>query len=128
MKNSIVTELSTLQLLPLKREDLAIEEAHKAGIYQEEILFTPSADAVLNNIVPDCVMGYLYGALIESFCSEQNSRMMAMEAANKNAADMVHDLSIEYNRARQAMITQEITEVISGAKAQKKKKARKEGR
>lgn len=48
--------------------------------------------------------------------------MMAMEAANKSAAEMIHDLSIEYNRVRQAMITQEITEVISGAKAQKKKK------
>ena len=67
-------------------------------------------------------MGYLYGALIESFCSEQNARMMAMEAANKSASEMIHDLSIEYNRVRQAMITQEITEVISGAKAQKKKK------
>jgi F-type H+-transporting ATPase subunit gamma len=64
----------------------------------------------------------VYGALIESFCSEQNARMMAMEAANKSASEMIHDLSIEYNRVRQAMITQEITEVISGAKAQKRKK------
>ena len=98
-----------------------------AGIFQEELLFNPSPDAVLENIVPDCVMGYLYGALIESFCSEQNARMMAMEAANKSASEMIHDLSIEYNRVRQAMITQEITEVISGAKAQKKKKTGKEG-
>lgn len=133
MKNSITTEIEMMQLLPLKRETLEQNEAHKAGIYQEEILFTPSADAVLDNIVPDCVMGYLYGALVESFCSEHNARMMAMEAANKNASAMVHDLSIQYNRARQALITQEITEVIAGAKAQKKKKmakkkARKEGR
>ena len=55
---------------------------------------------------------------MESFCSEQNDRMMAMDTANKNAAEMIRALSIEYNRERQAMITQEITEVIAGAKAQ----------
>ena len=73
-------------------------------------------------------MGYVYGALVESFCSEQNARMMAMEAANDNGAAMLHDLSIEYNRVRQAMITQEITEVIAGAKAKKKKKKQKAGK
>ena len=72
-------------------------------------------------------MGYIYGALMESFCSEQNARMSAMQVANDSAAEMIRNLSIEYNRARQSMITQEITEVIAGAKAQKKKKkARKE--
>ena len=59
---------------------------------------------------------------MESFCSEHNARMMAMEAANDSAKDMLHQLSIEYNRVRQAAITQEITEVVSGAKAQKRKK------
>jgi F-type H+-transporting ATPase subunit gamma len=122
MKNSMTTEMNCMQLLPFAREDFATIEAHKAGIYQEDIVFNPSPEAVLKNILPDCVMGYVYGALIESFCSEQNARMMAMEAANKSASEMIHDLSIEYNRVRQAMITQEITEVISGAKAQKKKK------
>jgi F-type H+-transporting ATPase subunit gamma len=122
MKNSMTTEMNCMQLLPFAREDFATIEAHKAGVYQEEIVFNPSPEAVLENILPDCVMGYVYGALIESFCSEQNARMMAMEAANKSASEMIHDLSIEYNRVRQAMITQEITEVISGAKAQKKKK------
>ena len=129
MKNSVVTETERKLLLPLKREDFAVAnaEALKAGIYQEDILFNPSPDAVLENIVPDTVMGYIYGALVESYCSEQNARMMAMDAANKSASEMIHRLSIEYNRVRQAMITQEITEVISGAKAQKKKKANKEG-
>lgn len=127
MKNSVVTETERKLLLPLKREDFALKnaEALKAGIYQEEILFNPSPDAVLENIIPDTIMGYIYGALVESYCSEQNARMMAMDAANKSASEMIHDLSIEYNRVRQAMITQEITEVISGAKAQKKKKANK---
>ena len=88
----------------------------------------PTPQAVLNNINQDCIMGYVYGALVESFCSEQNARMMAMEAANKSGEEMLHNLSVEYNRVRQALITQEITEVIAGAKAQKKKKQQKAGK
>ena len=99
----------------------------RQGVFNEEIELQPSPNALLNNIVPDVIMGYIYGALMESFCSEQNARMSAMQVANDSAADMIRNLSIEYNRARQSMITQEITEVIAGAKAQKKKKkARKE--
>lgn len=128
MKNSITTETQMIQLLPMRREDHVEEEVQQTGVIPvDTLVFKPTPDAVLNNIIPDCVMGYVYGALVESFCSEQNARMLAMEAANKNANTMIHDLSIEYNRVRQAMITQEITEVIAGAKAQKKKKkARKE--
>lgn len=122
MKNSVTTETELMRLLPLVRDDYENREIVKAGIYQEELEMQPSPHAVLDNVVPDTVMGYVYGALVESFCSEQNARMMAMEAANKSANAMIHDLGIEYNRVRQAMITQEITEVISGAKAQKKKK------
>ena len=99
-----------------------------SGIFQEEFVLEPSPRAVLNNIIPDTIMGYIYGALVESFCSEQNARMMAMEAANKSGADMLHNLSIQYNRVRQAQITQEITEVIAGAKAQKRKKKQKAGK
>ena len=64
----------------------------------------------------------MFGALVESFCSEHNARMIAMEAANDSAKEMLHQLSIEFNRVRQAAITQQITEVIGGAKAQKKKR------
>lgn len=122
MKNSIISETEMLQLLPCKRENFDTKEIQKFGVSQEEIKMLPSPQAVLDNIVPNTIMGYLYSALIESFCSEQNARMMAMEAANKSASAMIHTLGIEYNRIRQAMITQEITEVIAGAKAQKKKK------
>ena len=73
--------------------------------------------------MPNYVTGYIYGALVESFACEQNDRMMAMDAATGNATDMLKSLSIEYNRVRQAAITQEITEVIAGAKAQKRKKS-----
>ena len=122
MPNSISTETKSMQLLPMVREDYTRREVQKAGVYQEALVLQPTPQAVLDNIIPDSIMGYVYGALVESFCSEQNARMMAMEAANKNAGTMIHDLSIEYNRVRQAMITQEITEVAAGAKAQKKKK------
>lgn len=128
MKNSITTEAKRLKLLPLVREHIE-DRSEQLGIsyHNDDIALMPSPEAVIDNVVPDCIMGYVYGALVESFCSEQNSRMLAMEAANKNAQTMLHDLSIQYNRVRQAMITQEITEVIAGAKAQKKKKkARKE--
>ena len=77
---------------------------------------------LVKHVVPNYVNGFIYGALVESFASEHNSRMMAMQAATDSAKEMLQTLSIEYNRVRQAAITQQITEVIGGAKAQKKKK------
>ena len=64
----------------------------------------------------------IYTGTVESYSSEQNSRMMAMQAATKSAQDMLDELAITYNRVRQAAITQEITEVVGGARAQRKKK------
>ncbi|MBP3196854.1 MAG: ATP synthase F1 subunit gamma [Butyrivibrio sp.] len=92
------------------------------GLYLEEFLMEPSPSAILDNIVPNYITGFIYGALVESFCSVQHSRMQAMDSANKNAEKMISDLRLRYNRQRQAMITQEITEVVSGAKALKKSK------
>ena len=66
--------------------------------------------------------GFIYSALIDSFCSEQQARMTAMDSANRNAEELLADLSLQYNRVRQAAITQEITEVTAGAKAQRKKR------
>ncbi len=123
MKNSISTEARALRILPLMYE----KPEEPGFINQEEgkINFVPSAEDVLNTIVPEMIIGDIYSTLVESYCSEQNDRMMAMDKANKNAAEMIKDLSTQYNRERQAMITQEITEVIAGAKAQKKKKQKK---
>lgn len=118
MINAMKMEAQVEQLLPLKRHSFTVP----AGVPMEEINLKPSADAVISRIVPNYIAGYLYGGLVESYSSEQNSRMMAMQAATDSAKQMLSDLSIAYNRARQAAITQEITEVISGAKAQKKKK------
>ena len=80
--------------------------------------FHPSVTEVLNGIIPSYVSGFIYSALIDSFCSEQNARMTAMDAANQNAEELLDTLSKEYNRIRQANITQEITEITAGAKAQ----------
>ena len=123
MKNSISTEARALRILPLMYE----KPEEPGFINQEEgkINFVPSAEDVLNTIVPEMIIGDIYSTLVESYCSEQNDRMMAMDKANKNAAEMIKDLSTQYNRERQAMITQELTEVIAGAKAQKKKKQKK---
>ena len=123
MKNGMQSETRMERLLPLTQQDFSpTVMQHAVGVQQEEFIFSPSPEAVLESIVPNYVTGYIFGALVESFCSEHNARMMAMEAANDSAKDMLHQLSIEYNRVRQAAITQEITEVVSGAKAQKRKK------
>ena len=86
----------------------------------------PSPGAVLDSAVRSCLTGYIYSALVDSFCSEQSARMTAMNAADQNAEELLKDLSVQFNRARQAAITQEITEVIGGAKALKKKKMKQE--
>ncbi|SFL47725.1 F-type H+-transporting ATPase subunit gamma [Lachnospiraceae bacterium KH1T2] len=118
MVNSMATENVNQVLLPLKASvpDVSLP----MDVYQEEFMLEPSPDAVINAVVPNCTTGYIYSALVESFCSEQNARMQAMQAANKSANEILHDLSIQYNRVRQAMITQEITEVCAGAKAAQK--------
>ena len=74
----------------------------------------------MDSIVPNYVTGMIYGCLVEAYASEHNARMMAMKSATDSAQDLIHDLSIVYNRARQAAITQEITEVCAGARAQQK--------
>ena len=120
MINAIQEETQILQLLPLKKADFDVQIP--VDIPREELALKPSPEAVMDRIVPDYVVGFVYGALVESFSCEQNARMMAMEAASKSAKDMLHELDILYNRARQAAITQEITEVIAGAKSQKRKR------
>ena len=86
---------------------------------QEPFEFYPSVGAVLNSMIPSYVSGFLYSALLDSFCSEQNARMTAMDAANQNAEELLGALRLQYNRVRQAAITQEITEISAGAAAQR---------
>lgn len=130
MESAVSMEVRSWQLLPLRKEgfrkpniDLENKELVKQllSVRQEVITMSPSSEAVLEAVVPQYLIGTIYGCLVESYCSEHNSRMMAMESSTKNAKEMLNTLSIMYNRARQAAITQEITEVIGGAKAQKRK-------
>ena len=120
MVNAMQEEAQVAQLLPLKKTDFKIPVP--IDIPLEGLALKPSAEEVLDHIVPNYVVGFVYGALVEAFSCEQNARMMAMEGATNSAKQMLKELDIEYNRARQAAITQEITEVIAGAKSQKKKK------
>ncbi len=110
-----------VQLLPFERGQFGKMEIH-SGEIRKEYEFVPNVTAAFENIVPSYVAGFIYGALVESFCSEQNARMVAMKAANDNADELLDTLSTEYNRVRQEAITQEITEVAGGAKAQRKKR------
>lgn len=120
MVNSMTEEAKVERLLPLKRS--VFQAAMLADVYAEDIRMVPSAEEVVNNVVPDYIAGFIYGALVESFCSEQNARMMAMKAASDNAENILKELRITYHRVRQGAITQEITEVIAGARAQKKRR------
>lgn len=120
MVNAMTEEAQYEELLPLKKADFKV--SIPAGIKMEQLVFQPSPEEVVNHIAPDFVVGFIYGALVEAYSSEQNARMMAMQSATDAGKEMLRDLSIQYNRARQAAITQEITEVCAGAKAQKQKK------
>lgn len=119
MVNSMTVEAVCKKLLPLKPEKLEMQDNELVEEY-ENAAFLPDAKTVFNKIVPDYITGFVYGALVESYCSEHNARMMAMQTATDSAGDMLRELSIQYNRARQAAITQEITEVVGGANAKKK--------
>lgn len=117
-KNGLSAEPVAVRLLPFHRGEFAEGETNKSGGKFE---FLPSIETVLDNIIPSYVSGYIYSALVDSFCSEQNARMTAMRSAGDNADKLLANLSVEYNRVRQAAITQEITEIAAGAKAQKAK-------
>ena len=120
MKNGLEATVRQAQLLPLHRERFSIAKADTAG--GSMFAFVPNAAAVLDNAVRSCLTGFIYSALVDSFCSEQSARMTAMNAADQNAEELLKDLSVQYNRARQGAITQEITEVSAGERAQRSKK------
>ncbi len=100
---------ATLQMLPLLRQETSKK------VSQSDILYEPDAESVFASIVPEYLGGILYGALCESRCAEQAARRTAMDSATQNAEDMIGDLNLKFNRARQAAITQEITEIVAGA-------------
>ena len=125
MGNGVDFQAKCTRVLPFHRThfaDSALVEPPVTTPFE----FLPSVQAVLDSMMPSYVSGFIYSALIDSFCCEQQARMTAMDSANQNAEKLLGELSLEFNRVRQSAITQEITEVSAGARAQKQKH-RKEG-
>lgn len=118
IENGLAASARSTRLLPFHRTYFAPPEKEKRVSVPFE--FQPSVSAVLDGIMHNYLTGFIYSALIDSFCSEQQARMTAMDSANRNAEDLLAELSLQYNRVRQSAITQEITEVTAGAKAQRK--------
>lgn len=111
--DSMMTQTaSTMEVLPLSIEPT---EQQKAEARRSQILYKPSSEEVFRAIIPEYVAGIAYGAVCESVASELAARRTAMDAATKNAGEMIDHLNLYYNRARQAAITQEITEIVAGA-------------
>ncbi len=125
MENELTSTVKMTRLLPFERKSFISNDVDpEEKKVDKEYNFYPSVNVVLDNIMNGYIAGNIYGALVDSFSAEQNARMNAMSSANNNAEELLADLSIQYNRVRQAAITQEITEVAAGAKAQKRKRER----
>lgn len=118
MINTFKLVPETVKLLPLSLEDLKdrLETEEKVNPHNP-IEYEPSPDEVYDVLIPKYVRGIVYGALVEAYTSEQSARMTAMDSATTNAEKMISALNLQYNRARQAAITQEISEIVGGASA-----------
>lgn len=112
-KNTVTHEPTLIKLLPVEFDEAEMENADKNTLMNYE----PSEEEALSMIIPKYVSSLVYGALVEAVASENGARMQAMESATNNAEDMISDLTLKYNRARQGSITQELTEIIAGAEA-----------
>lgn len=113
-KNTVVQEPKLIKLLPIDVDEIM------QGVEIDVLTpmnYEPEADEALDMIIPKYMNNILYGAFVEAVASENGARMQAMDSATKNADDMIADLSLKYNRARQGSITQELTEIIAGAEA-----------
>ncbi len=114
-KNTVSHEPTLIKLLPIEvAQDAEEKDSDEPRVIMN---FEPEDDEALNMIVPKYVTSLIYGGLVESVASENGARMQAMDSATSNAEEMISDLSLKYNRARQSSITQELTEIIAGAEA-----------
>ncbi len=122
MQSTMSIEPQVIKLLPLElhalKEHMKITEDIEDKV-DDIIVYDPSPQDVLDILVAKYVKGVIYGAFVEAFTSEQSARMTAMDNATANADEMLAQLSLSYNRARQARITQEISEIVAGAEAMK---------
>ena len=118
-KSAIVQQISLVQLLPLQPRSQGARAPGEKGFIRPEHLFEPSRPEVLQALLPRYLAMQIWRALLESEASEHGARMTAMDSATKNASDMIGRLTLDYNRARQAAITKELMEIVSGAEALK---------
>ena len=118
-KNTVVQIPTMVKLLPIDAQDIASEQEEDQNPLDKITLmnYEPEPEEALNAIVPKYINSLIFGGLVESYASENGARMQAMDSATSNAEEMISDLSLKYNRARQASITQELTEIIAGASA-----------
>lgn len=116
-KSTIQQEPTMIRLLPLKLDEVTEVEKTVNPELPDLLVYEPSAEEVLSYVIPRYLADITFGALIEASASEQGARMTAMDSATDNAEEMIQKLNIVYNRARQAAITQELTEIVSGAEA-----------
>ena len=111
--NTLTQETKSYVLLPLE-----VDKNRNDGKATSLTEYEPSAEAVFDSIVPRYISGILFGAVVDSFAAEQAARRTAMESASDNAGEIIGELQLVYNRARQASITQEITEIVGGSQIQ----------
>lgn len=113
-KNTVSHEPTLIKLLPVEFDEDEIKEASDTTLLMN---YEPSEEEALDMIIPKYVTSLFYGALVEAVASENGARMQAMDSATSNADELISDLTLKYNRARQGSITQELTEIIAGASA-----------
>ncbi len=118
--NTLTQDVKHQTLLPLEASPfIASEEENGEGTYKNIYYYEPDAKTVLFQLLPMYVVHILYGMILESKASEHAARMMAMKSATDNAKELIKDLKLHYNRARQSAITIELTDIIGGAEAVK---------
>jgi F-type H+-transporting ATPase subunit gamma len=117
-KSAMTQQITLTQLLPIAASPQQ-QQAGKGGLLTPEHLYEPSRPVLLEQLIPKQLAMQMWRALLESEASEHGARMTAMDAATKNANEMIDRLSLQYNRARQAAITKELMEIVSGAEALK---------
>lgn len=115
-KNTVVHEPKLLKLLPVEANNNS-EELEEDKTESTPMNFEPEDDEALDLIIPKYITSLIYGGMVEAVASENGARMQAMDSATSNATEMIDDLTLMYNRARQGSITQELTEIIAGANA-----------
>ena len=114
-KNTVVHEPILMKLLPVEQSEIIEEENSSSD--NIPMNFEPKEEEALEMIIPKYITSLIYGGMVESVASENGARMQAMDSATSNAEDMISKLTLQYNRARQGSITQELTEIIAGAQA-----------